>query len=138
MSGIHQIGQDDRKPIFGAGGWRIANKTANTTQSGLLYGQDLDWIPTRNGRIRMWSYYGSNVAIAGSALTVEISLDQGGTWLTLGTVAVGITRKVSAPSAAVLAAAFTAGVAIQVRFVTDASFTSTTADPQVWIEVEYD
>lgn len=123
----------DVKHRYVIGGWRVVNKTANSTTAGTIYGSDLSWVCARAVNIQRWTYYGS-AAVAGSALTVEISVNGGSSYATLGTCAIGVVAQSAAATGAPIAVAD--GAEIRVRYVTDASWTSTSADPQVWLEVE--
>lgn len=115
------------------GAWFLSNKGANTTQNGIFNSGNLFYPLLRQGQVTKWSVNLGQVA-AGSALTVEYTIDGGSNWISLGSVAVGIQSKVADPTTA--SGTIAAAALIGVRYITDASWTSTTADPQVWLEFE--
>lgn len=117
------------------GSWRVSNKTANTIQS-LLTNGDLSWVPTKAINLRRFSYYGSGVVPGGSsAMLVEYSVNGGSSWATLVSItdASAVAFQDAVPSAPIAVAA---GAEIRIRATTDASWTGTAHDPQVWLEVE--
>lgn len=110
--------------------FRTTNKPASSTTS-LLADGDLSAVFPRACRIVAWTYYGS-VAGAGSSLLIEISVNGGGAWVTLGSVLVGEVAFVKT----ITPIAVAAGAEVRVRAVADGSWTATAADPQVRLEVE--
>jgi hypothetical protein len=121
-------GGPSRKQI---GGWLISNKTTNTTQQGAVDGGFYIQVE-RAGSVTLWA---TNLggAAAGSALVVEITVDGGSNWLVMGSVAVGLSKSV--PAAPGVAVNYLAGALIGVRYISDASWTSTTVDPSTQVEL---
>lgn len=125
----------DVKHRYMIGSWRTANKPANSTTN-LLTNGDLSWVPTKAINLRRFAYYGSGVVPGGSsAMTVEYSVNGGGAWATLVSItdASAVAFQDAVPSAPIAVAA---GAEVRVRTITDASWTGTAHDPQVWFEVE--
>ncbi len=117
------------------GNFRTTNKPASSSTA-LLYGGDLSYPSPRAVTIVQVGYYGSSAA-AGSNALIEISLDGGSTWATLVTVVVGEVSFAKAPAATFnIPKCAGAATETRIRCTTDGSWTSTTADPNIVLEVE--
>jgi hypothetical protein len=111
--------------------FRVNNKTTNSTQAG-LYNADLEWTAPRAVRLLRWTYFG-NLISAGGALSCEVSVDGGASWTQVASIPAGTLRTGGAPLNPINAAQ---DAGVQARFISDAGWSSTSTDPQIFLEFE--